>query len=146
MAQASRSLYNALIRRSIDLRALYRDAAAQVREPGLREVLEENAHALDLLIGELQGQVRQGGSMPPCRGRLGSSTRRQLLEWLLPATPHRDHAWIERLAGSEASLLHAFERGIADASAETSVILRRQLPRLQNIHLDMHTLASVDRF
>jgi uncharacterized protein (TIGR02284 family) len=141
VAQSPRSLFNALIRRGIDLRALYRDAAAQAREPGLRAVLEENAEALDLLVTELQAQVRLLGSTPAIRGRLGGTARRQLVEWLLPAAPRRDDAWIEQLAHHEAALLQAFERAIAHAPAETALALRRLLPRLQSIHLDMHGLA-----
>lgn len=141
VAQSPRSLFNALIRRGIDLRALYRDAAAQAREPGLRVVLDEDAEALDLLVAELQAQVRQLGSTPATRGRLGGTARRQLVEWLLPATPRRDDAWIERLAHHEAALLQAFEQAIAQAPADTALALRRLLPRLQSIHLDMHGLA-----
>lgn len=145
MAHAPHSLYNGLIRRSIDLRGLYRHAAVQAQEPGLRVVLEENASALDLLIADLQAQVRQGGSTPASRGRLGGGARRQLLEWLLPAVPHRDQGWIARLAHSEQALLHAFERSIQQAPAEVALALRRQMPRLQGIHLDMHSLARAPR-
>lgn len=145
MAHASHSLYNGLIRRSIDLRGLYRHAAVQAQEPGLRVVLEENASALDLLIADLQAQVRQGGSTPATRGRLGGGARRQLLEWLLPAVPQRDQGWIARLAHSEQALLHAFERSIQQAPAEVALALRRQMPRLQGIHLDMHSLARAPR-
>jgi hypothetical protein len=42
------STCNALIRRSIDLRRLYRHAATAC-EPGLRMVLNDNVHTLDLL-------------------------------------------------------------------------------------------------
>jgi len=145
VAHAPHSLFNALIRRSIDLRGLYRHAALQAREPGLRAVLDENASALDLLIADLQAQVRQGGSTPATRGRLGGDARRQLLEWLLPALPDRDQGWIERLAHSEMALLHAFEKTIQQAPTDTALILRRQMPRLQGIHLDMHSLARARR-
>ena len=43
MALATQPLYNALIRRSIDLQRLCQLAAQQVVEPGLRVVLLENA-------------------------------------------------------------------------------------------------------
>lgn len=141
MAHVPHSLFNALIRRSIDLRGLYRHAAMQAQEPGLRAVLEENASALDLLIADLQAQVRQAGSTPATRGRLGGGARRQLLEWLLPAVPDRDQGWIARLAHSELALLHAFEKSIRKAPADVALVLRRQMPRLQGIHLDMHSLA-----
>ena len=52
--------YNALIRRGIDDRELYRRALSQVREPGLQALLSENLHTLDALIGDLQAQVGAG--------------------------------------------------------------------------------------
>ena len=145
MAYGPHTLLNALIRRSIDLRGLYRHAALQAQEPGLRVVLDENASALDLLIADLQSQVRQAGGTAATRGRLGGSARRQLLEWLLPAVPNRDQGWIARLAHSELALLHAFEHGIQQAPADVALALRRQMPRLQGIHLDMHSLARAPR-
>lgn len=145
MAPRPQTLLNALIRRAIDLRALYRDAAAQASEPGLRVVLGENAAALDQLIVDLQSQVDQLGATPARHGQFGGAARRQLIEWLLPATPHRDVAWITRLAHAEAGLVHAFEQGVAQAPPEQARVLRRQLPRLQGIHLDMHSLARARR-
>lgn len=141
MAQAHHPLFNALIRRSIDLRGLYRHAALQAQEPGLRAVLGENASALDWLIADLQAHIRQAGSTPATRGRLGGGARRQLIEWCLPATPDRDQGWIAHLAHSELALLRAFEKSLQQAPADAALILRRQLPRLQGIHLDMHSLA-----
>ena len=44
------------------------------------------------------------------------------------------------------ALLHAFEREIARAPAELGRVLRRQLPRLYGIHLDMDTLAGTARY
>jgi hypothetical protein len=41
--------------------------------------------------------------------------------------------------------VHAFEQGMQHASPETALVLRRQLPRLQGIHLDMHSLARARR-
>jgi hypothetical protein len=43
-------------------------------------------------------------------------------------------------------LLHAFEQAIAEAPAESALALRRQLPRLHGIHLDMHSLAGSARY
>ena len=145
VAPRPQTLFNALIRRSIDLRAMYRDASAQASEPGLRVVLGENAGALDQVITDLQGQVCQLGGTPARRGRLGGAARRQLIEWLLPETPDRDVAWIARLAHGEAALVHAFEEGLQRATPEAALVLRRQLPRLQGIHLDMHSLARARR-
>ncbi|KRF01917.1 hypothetical protein ASG87_10450 [Frateuria sp. Soil773] len=139
------ALYNALIRRSIDMRALYRDAATQAQEPGLRAVLGENAAALGQLIGELQAQIRGSGAEPASHGRFAGQAQRHLAAWLLPSAPYRDQAWIRRLARSEAALLQAFERGIEQAPADAALVLRRQLPRLQGIHLDMHSLARAGR-
>lgn len=144
-AARPQTLYNALIRRAIDLRALYRDASVQAREPGLRAVLGENAGALDQMVVELQAQVGQLGGTPARRGRLGGAARRQLIEWLLPGAPQRDSAWIARLEHGEVALLHAFERGLQRAPPEAALVLRRQLPRLQGIHLDMHGLARARR-
>lgn len=134
---------NTLIRRSIDLRALYRDAAAQASEPGLRAVLGENAAALDALVADLQAQVLDAGGEPAVRGRLGGGMHRYWVEWLLPDGARRDQAWIRYLANCEVDLLHAFERGIGQASGDAARALRKQLPRLQGIHLDMHSLAGV---
>lgn len=145
MAPRPQTIFNALIRRGIDLRALYRDASAQAREPGLRVVLGENASALDQVIADLQIQVSQLGGTPARRGRLGGAARRQVIEWLLPDAPRRDVAWIARLAHGEAALVHAFEQGMQHASPEAARVLRRQLPRLQGIHLDMHSLARARR-
>ena len=145
MAQRPHTLFNALIRRGIDLRGLYRDASLQASEPGLRVVLAENASALDQVIADLQAQVTQLGAAPARRGRFGGAARRQLIEWLLPASPHRDVAWIARLAHGEAALVHAFEQSMQHAPPEVALVLRRQLPRLQGIHLDMHSLARARR-
>lgn len=145
VAPRPQTLFNALIRRGIDLRALYRDASAQAREPGLRVVLGENASALDQVIADLQRQVARFGGTPARHGRLGGIARRQLIEWLLPDTPRRDTAWIARLAHGEAALVHAFEEGMQRATPEAALVLRRQLPRLQGIHLDMHSLARAPR-
>ncbi|PWK85906.1 DUF2383 domain-containing protein [Fulvimonas soli] len=137
---ASQPIYNALIRRSIDLRALHCDAAAQVREPGLRALLGENAQVLAQLVDELQGQVRRRGGEPAQRGKLIGRARRQLAGWL-PAALAADEAWIRRLAHDEAALLRAFERGIAAAPADAALELRRLLPRLRDIDLDMRSLV-----
>ncbi len=141
MAQSAQALCNALIRRAIDLRAFYRDAAVQAQEPGLRAVLDENAQTLDMLVQELQAQVRDLGATPATRGRLAGAARRQLVEWMLPANPRRDDAWIACLAYHEANLLRTFEYAIAHASPAAGLELRRLLPRLQGVHLDMHGLA-----
>jgi len=44
-------------------------------------------------------------------------------------------------------LLHLFERAtIATAPADVALVLRRQLPRLHGIHLDMHGLGGTARY
>ncbi|NMW25644.1 hypothetical protein HFP05_15145, partial [Rhodanobacter denitrificans] len=55
-------------------------------------------------------------------------------------------AWIRVLAHGESALLHRFEQAIATAPAESALVLRRQLPRLRGIHLDMHSLAGTARY
>lgn len=138
------STYNALIRRSIDLRRLYRHAAAAC-EPGLRMVLDENAQTLDLLIADLQAQLRAGGAKPYQRGSWRGSARRYAAGWLVHAAARRENTWIRALAHHESALLHAFEQAIAGLPAESALALRRQLPRLRSIHLDMGSLAGSAR-
>jgi Domain of unknown function (DUF2383). len=135
------STCNALIRRSIDLRQLYRRATTAC-EPGLRMVLNENMQTLDLLIADLQAQLRARDSKPSVHGTWRGAIRRYLTSWLVHAAHNRDNAWIRALAHQESALLHAFEQAIADAPAESGLALRRQLPRLRGIHLDMHSLAG----
>ena len=78
MSLASQSLYNALIRRSIDLRRLCQVAAQQVAEPGLRVVLQENAAALELLVLDLQMELSAQGGRPATLGRWSSPLQRRL--------------------------------------------------------------------
>ena len=132
---------NALIRRSIDLRRLYRHAAAAC-EPGLRVVLNENVQTLDLLVADLQAQWRADGGTPSKHGSWRGAARRHLAGWLAHAGMHSDSAWIRALAHHESALLHAFEQAIADAPPASALTLRRQLPRLRGIHLDMHSLTG----
>lgn len=139
------STCNALIRRSIDLRQLYRHAAAAC-EPGLRMVLNDNAHTLSLLIADLQAQLRARGERPCVHGSWRGAVHRHLAGWLMRIAARRDHAWIRALAHGESALLHRFERAIAAAPAESALVLRRQLPRLHGIHLDMHSLTGTARY
>ena len=138
------STCNALIRRSIDLRRLYRHAAT-VCEPGMRVVLNENAQTLDLLIADMQAQLRASDGKPSEHGTWRGAAHRNLAGWLVHAASRRDSAWIRALAHHESALLHAFEQAIADAPPESALALRRQLPRLHGIHLDMHSLAGTAR-
>jgi uncharacterized protein (TIGR02284 family) len=139
------STCNALIRRSIDLRRLYRHAATAC-EPGLRMVLNDNVHTLDLLIAELQAQLRDRGGERCEHGSWRGTVHRHLTGWLIRTVARRDHAWIRALAHGESALLHRFEQAIATAPAESALVLRRQLPRLRGIHLDMHSLAGTARY
>jgi uncharacterized protein (TIGR02284 family) len=136
---APQHLCNALIRRSIELRALYRHAATEVSEPGLRSVLNENAQTLEQLIDELQAQVRVLAGLPATRSRWIGTARRRL-DMLLHGVPRSDDAWIRVLAREESALLHAFERALNGESGSMAPALHRQLPRLNAIHLDMHSL------
>lgn len=143
MSLGPRHLCNDLIRRSIELRALYRRAAAQVNEPGLRTVLGEEAQSLTEVIAELQAQMRSNADAPATRSRMIGAARRRLDAWLVRGIPRSDDAWIHMLAHHEQSLLRAFERVlIRVAPGDVTTALRRQLPRLQSIHLDMHSLAK----
>lgn len=134
-----------LVRRSIDLRRLYLQAAA-ASEPGLRVVLSDNARTLDLLTGELQSQLRGIGLNPSAQGTWRGSAHRQLVNWLIHAAPGNGLAWIRLLGHRESALLHAFEQAIASAPPELALLLRRQLPRLRGIHLDMDSLAGTTRY
>lgn len=136
---------NALIRRSIDLQRLYRHAAASC-EPGLRMVLGENVQTLHLLIADLQAQLRASGGKPREHGSWRGVVHRHVAGKLVHTLARRDSAWIGVLAHHESALLHAFEQAIAAVPAESALILRRQLPRLRSIHLDMHNLAGSARY
>ncbi|OOG59542.1 DUF2383 domain-containing protein [Rhodanobacter sp. C03] len=139
------AICNALIRRSIDLQRLYRHAAASC-EPGLRMVLSENVQTLDLLIADLQAQLRASGDKPREHGSWHAIVHRHLAGRLVHTIVRRDSAWIGVLAHHESALLHAFEKAIAAVPAESALILRRQLPRLRGIHLDMHNLVGSARY
>ncbi|MEP6897782.1 MAG: DUF2383 domain-containing protein [Rhodanobacter sp.] len=142
--RVAKSICNDLIRRSIDLRKLYRHAAAAC-EPGLRMVLGENAQTLDLLIADMQAQVVAAGEKPCRRGSHLGVVKQQAAELLVRIAARRDNAWVHALAHHESSLLHAFEDAISAAPAGSALMLRRQLPRLRNIHLDMHNLSGTAR-
>lgn len=135
----------ALVRRSVDLRRLYVRAAA-VSEPGLRVVLSDHARTLDLLVGDLQAQLRSVGLKPSTHGSWRGGTHRQLAAWLMHATSRNGVAWIRLLGHQESALLHAFEQAIVNAPPELALTLRRQLSRLQGIHLDMDSLAGTTRY
>jgi len=139
------SACNALIRHSIDLCRLYRHAATAC-EPGLRMVLNDNAHTLDLLVADLQAQLRDRGARPCRHGSWRGAVRRHLAGWLMRAAARRDSAWIRLLAHDESGLLRRFEQAIAAGPAESALVLRRQLPRLRGIHLDMHSLGGTARY
>ncbi|MDQ6646513.1 MAG: hypothetical protein M3Y93_04660 [Pseudomonadota bacterium] len=133
-----------LVRRAVKLRGLYLHAA-DVSEPGLRVILRENAGTLALLVVDLQAQLHSIGIKISAQGRWRGSTRRQLSTWLLHAMPKNGIAWIRLLAHHESALLQAFEQAIVDASPELALALRRQLPRLHGIHLDMDCLTGTAR-
>jgi uncharacterized protein (TIGR02284 family) len=134
--------YNALIRRGIDDRDLYRRALTQVREPGLQALLKENLHTLDVLIGDLQAQVQTQGRVPPRHGTLAGAVRSALADMTTGFASNRDAAWVRRLARNECSLLHLFEEQMAHATDESARVLGVQLSRLHSIHTDIHCLAG----
>lgn len=141
-----RTICNRLIRRGIDLCRLYRHAALVVGEPGLRAVLDEDAQALAALIADLQHEVERAGGEPRMHGSWRAALRRRLVEGVARTAARRDSAWIHALVRDESGLLRAFERAIADLPEDSARILRRQLPRLRGIHLDMHSLAGAAHF
>lgn len=138
-------LFNALIRRGIDDRALYQRALAQVREPGLRALLNENAQVLDQLIEDLQAHVRSREKVPASHGSLMGAVRGAMADATISRSDqgHRDTAWVRCLARCECALWDRFEHHAQRASdSEVSTVLQRQLNRLHRIHLDMHCLAG----
>jgi uncharacterized protein (TIGR02284 family) len=137
-----RTTCNQLIRRGIDLSRLYRHAARAVNEPGLRAVLDEDAQALATVVVELQHEMERAGGTPRTNGSWRAALRCRLVETMAHATARRDSIWIHALAQDESALLRAFERAIAELPEESVKSLRRQLPRLRGIHLDMHNLAG----
>lgn len=141
MSLAVQQLCNGLIRRSIELRALYCHAATRVTEPGLRTVLDEEAQSLGLVITELQDQIRTHEGAPATRRRMFGTVRYRF-DVLMPRS---DDDWIRVLARQEQSLLRSFERVIDRMGAndpDMKAELHRQLPRLHSIDLDMHSLAK----
>ena len=72
--------------------------------------------------------------------------RRYVTGWLVHVATRPESAWIRALAHHETALLRAFEQAIAAAPANSALALRRQLPRLRGIHLDMHSLAGSARY
>ncbi|AHX14806.1 hypothetical protein CH75_17590 [Dyella jiangningensis] len=142
MSHARVPRYNALIRRGIDDRDLYRRALAQVREPGLQALLAENLHTLDLLIDDLQLQAHACGLTPARHGTLAGAIRSTLAEWTAGMSSNRDSAWVRSLARNECGLLHRFEEQMAHAPRDSAHALGVQLSRLHSIHRDMHCLAG----
>lgn len=140
-ASLPQATYNAMIQRSIDLLQLYRQAASSC-EPGMKFVLNENAQTLSSMIADMQAQLRDSGGKPKCSGTLRGALRRRLTGSLTRVATNRDAAWLRELAEDESKLLHAFEKVIADLPPESALALRRQLPRLNGIHLDMDNLAG----
>lgn len=139
-------LYNYLIRHGIDDRELYRCAAGEVTEPGLQVVLNETADSLNAMIGELQLQVRCSGHAPASHGTpIGALRRWMLGRWDQVCAGQRDRRWIHRLLRREGELLESIEQRIPCVTPDAAQFLRRQLPRLHGIHLDMHSLARANR-
>ncbi len=140
-AHAAQAVCHDLLRRSIDLRQLYRQAA-RVCEPGLRTVLVENAQTLDLLIDDLQAQACADGGQSCDQGSWRGTAKRQLSAWLIRALARQDRAWLRSLMHEGIDLLQAFEDAIGQLPAESARVLCRQLPRLHAIHQDMHCLVG----
>jgi hypothetical protein len=140
-APAAQATCHALVRRCIDLRRLYL-RAAQGCEPGLRVVLNDNAQAMNLLIGDLQSQCCLDADRASNRGSWRGAARGRLAGWLVRVAPRREVAWLRVLRHHESALLHLFERTIARLPADSARAVCRQLPRLHGIHQDMHSLVG----
>jgi hypothetical protein len=137
-------LASKLIRRSIELRSMYRLAASQVGEPGLRTVLQENAVTLDQVVNELLAQHKASTHVDQQNPPL--SVSHSLSQWWAThAAHHGDGAWIRQLARREAAFLAVFEQAIVICDGELELVLRRQMPRLRGIDLDMHGLTKAAR-
>lgn len=145
MSLASQPLYNALIRCSIDLQRLCKQAAQQVEEPGLRVVLQENAAALELLILDLQMQLAALGGRPATRGHWNAPAPWRSATWWVRSMTLSDGQWIRLLARREAVLLAQFEQVLEAAPREAATELGRLAGRMQAVHLDMHSLALAAR-
>ncbi|MBU6246753.1 MAG: hypothetical protein KGN77_03260 [Xanthomonadaceae bacterium] len=145
MALATQPLYNALIRRGIDLQRLCQLAAQQVAEPGLRVVLLENAAALEMFVLDLQMELSARGGRPATSGRWRGPLQRRLARWWSRGMPLRDSQWIRLLSRRERVLASLFEDTVALAPVDTAQCLRRLAPRLQAVHLDMGSLAGATR-
>jgi uncharacterized protein (TIGR02284 family) len=141
-SSVTRTICNQLIRRGIDLCHLYRHAALAVSEPGLRAVLGEEAQTLAALVADLQHEVKLAGGEPRTHGSWRAALRCRLVDGTARAAARRDNTWIRALVQDEEALLRAFERAIAELPEGSAQGLRRQLPRLRGIHLDMHSLAG----
>jgi hypothetical protein len=95
------------------------------------------------VINALQMQLRNHAIEPATRSRIVERARQRLDALLLRSMPRSDDAWIRLLARHEENLLLAFERVLNRIEpGEMTATLHRQLPRLQSIHLDMHSLAK----
>ncbi|MEW9622656.1 DUF2383 domain-containing protein [Rhodanobacter geophilus] len=140
ISSVTRTTCNQLIRRGIDLCHLYRHASLMVSEPGLRAVLGEEAQALATLVVELQHEVELAGGEPRRHGSWGAALRCRMVDGMARVSARRDNAWIHALAQDESAMLRAFEHAVAHLPEESAQGLRRQLPRLRGIHLDMHSL------
>lgn len=139
-------LASKLIRRSIELRSMYRLAASQVGEPGLRTILQENAIALDQVVTELLAQHRASTQAGKDHSPPVSVAHSFAHWWATYAAHHGDGAWIRQLARREAAFLAAFEQAIVACDGELELVLRRQMPRLRGIDLDMHSLTKSARY
>lgn len=126
----------------MDLLWLYRRAAAAA-EPGTRVVLDEGAQTLSALVADLrattdaaQPQWRQ----VPARWRRQVQCRATAGAMRAAANPRR--AWLHTLGRRDAALLGAFEAAAARARPGTARLIDRQLPRLQELYLDMYQLVG----
>jgi hypothetical protein len=133
-------LYDALILRCSQLQHLCARAAWQANEPGLRALLDENAQSLDRVVADLRLQRLELGGAPRRRNWLIALETR-LLARAMRGVPGDDQRWLRLLARREAHLLHLLEQGILLAPPDAALSLRRLMPRMRGVHLDMHGLV-----
>jgi hypothetical protein len=145
VSPTSQQAWRSMVRRSLRLRSAYRRAAAEVREPGLRSVLAENADLLEQLIDEWRAHCRKAPPTVPA-GQWAGALRRGIEAWRWRTMPHSDAWWIRVLARDEAALLRSFERALALAPHDDAPLLHRQRPRLDALHRDMRSLARAVGF
>lgn len=135
MERSAVRLVNGLIRRVIADRDLYLHAAAGVREPGLKAILEESADSLTGIAAELQREVNAGGGRAATAAGPFTGMRRTMMDASVKLSHNPDVTYIRTLEHMERRLLDAFLR--LEASSKDRATVGRHIARLRLLHLDM---------